>query len=147
MAKQAAKAEEKAKKEFEKKTQELIINKKEQKMVDPSDPREYFNMRAEMIKARRSRGENPFPHKFDVTISLTEFIKKYDPMITEDGATLENEVVRVAGDLNAFGIYKYHFKIIGRVFSKREAGPKLIFYDLHGECTCVQVLANARYCF
>lgn len=32
----------------------------------------------------------------------------------------------------------------GRVFSKRESGGKLIFYDLHGEGTRLQVLANAR---
>ena len=38
----------------------------------------------------------------------------------------------------------------GRLYSKRQAGPKLIFYDLHGEQidgedTVLQVLANARY--
>jgi len=30
------------------------------------------------------------------------------------------------------------------VFSKREYGNKLVFYDLYGECTHIQVLANVR---
>ena len=33
----------------------------------------------------------------------------------------------------------------GRVHAKREAGAKLIFYDLRGEGKKIQVMANAKY--
>ena len=33
----------------------------------------------------------------------------------------------------------------GRVHAKREAGAKLIFYDLRGESKKLQVMANAKY--
>ncbi|KAI6244059.1 Lysine--tRNA ligase [Aphelenchoides fujianensis] len=88
---------------------------------------EYFNMRVKMIEDRRTAGENPFPHKFDVSISLAEFQEKYKNL--ENDQVLEDVTERVAG----------------RIFSKRESGSKLIFYDVHGECTHLQVLANARY--
>ncbi|VDM43357.1 unnamed protein product [Toxocara canis] len=97
------------------------------KNVDPSDPQEYFKMRVSMIEERRAKGDNPFPHKFNVTSSLVAFIEKYNHL--EKDAVLEDVTVNIAG----------------RVFSKRESGGKLIFYDLHGEGTHVQILANARY--
>lgn len=99
------------------------------KTQDPSLPAEYFRMRQEMVESRRAAGENPFPHKFDVGISLANFIEKYDPILTERGKVLEDETVRVAG----------------RVYLKREQGSKLIFYDLHGECKKIQILANAKF--
>ncbi|VDN42129.1 unnamed protein product [Gongylonema pulchrum] len=83
-------------------------------------------MRAAMIEERRSKGINPFPHKFHVSIALAKFIAQYDYL--EKDVILEDVVHSVAG----------------RIFSKREAGGKLIFYDLHGEGTRLQVLANAR---
>ncbi|KHN71373.1 Lysine--tRNA ligase [Toxocara canis] len=84
-------------------------------------------MRVSMIEERRAKGDNPFPHKFNVTSSLVAFIEKYNHL--EKDAVLEDVTVNIAG----------------RVFSKRESGGKLIFYDLHGERTHVQILANARY--
>ena len=33
----------------------------------------------------------------------------------------------------------------GRVHAKREAGAKLVFYDLRGESKKIQVMANAKY--
>jgi len=35
--------------------------------------------------------------------------------------------------------------LTGRVHAKREAGAKLIFYDLRGEGKKIQVMANAKY--
>ncbi|KAL7069579.1 hypothetical protein ACQ4LE_010874 [Meloidogyne hapla] len=106
-----------------------IVMSTKKKTQDPSLPAEYFRMRQEMVESRRAAGENPFPHKFDVGISLANFIEKYDPILTERGKVLEDETVRVAG----------------RVYLKREQGSKLIFYDLHGECKKIQILANAKF--
>ena len=55
-------------------------------------------MRTSMIEERRSKGENPFPHKFNVSISLADFIEKYSHL--EKDVALEDTVVSVAG--NAF---------------------------------------------
>lgn len=44
-----------------------------------------------------------------------------------------------------WSMLKRYIYILGRIFSKRESGGKLIFYDLHGEGTRVQILANARF--
>lgn len=52
-------------------------------------------MRVKMIDDRRAAGENPFPHKFHVSISLADFIKKYDHMKPEE--VLEDVVESVAG--------------------------------------------------
>jgi lysyl-tRNA synthetase class 2 len=73
-----------------------MSNKKKER-EDPSNPAEYYRMRKDMIESRRAVGDNPFPHKFDVTISLQNFIEKYDPTITENGKVLTDETVRVAG--------------------------------------------------
>jgi lysyl-tRNA synthetase class 2 len=130
--KAAQKAQDKQEKEAAKAAAAATTNenakKKKEVVADPSDPQEYFNMRVRMIETRRAAGENPFPHKFHVSISLANYIKKYENSI-ENNQVLEDEPVTVAG----------------RVFSKREAGSKLIFYDLHSECERLQILANARY--
>ena len=73
------------------------------KEIEPSDPGEYYKHRVAMINERREKGENPFPHKFDVTISLTDFIEKFGNEVTENGKVLTDESVRVAGT------FPYHF--------------------------------------
>lgn len=96
LAKQAKLAEEREKKQMELKMANANVAKK---IVDPSDPQEYFNMRVNMIETRRKNGENPFPHKFHVSISLTDFINKYDSVINENGKILEDITVSVAGTI------------------------------------------------
>ncbi|CAL2032580.1 unnamed protein product [Caenorhabditis brenneri] len=126
LAKQAKKEQERLEKEAAKLNVPVADAPKAPREADPSDPQEYFNMRVRMIEARRAAGENPFPHKFDVTISLTDFIAKYSSLQNEQVA---DEIVSVAG----------------RIHSKRESGSKLVFYDIHGEGTHIQIMANARF--
>lgn len=59
---------------------------------------------------------------------MENFIEKFSNSLG-NGEVLENEVHSVAG----------------RVFSIRESGGKLIFYDLRGEGLKIQVMANARH--
>ncbi|CAO4364840.1 unnamed protein product [Caenorhabditis nigoni] len=126
LAKQAKKEQERLEKEAAKLNVAVADAPRAPREADPSDPQEYFNMRVRMIEARRAAGENPFPHKFNVTISLTDFIAKYSPLQNEQVA---DEIVSVAG----------------RIHSKRESGSKLVFYDIHGEGTHIQIMANARF--
>ncbi|BES88349.1 lysyl-tRNA synthetase [Nesidiocoris tenuis] len=89
-------------------------------------PNEYFKLRSAAVQELKKSGASPYPHKFQVTISLEEFIAKYNDL--KDGEVLENTSVSIAG----------------RVHAIRESGAKLIFYDLRGEGVKLQVMANAR---
>ena len=55
---------------------------------------EYFKLRSLHVSNLKEADESPYPHKFNVTISLTEFIEKYGGI--DAGQTLE-ETVSVAG--------------------------------------------------
>ncbi|KAI6191710.1 Lysine--tRNA ligase [Aphelenchoides bicaudatus] len=127
LEKEARKKDEKAKKEAKLAAEEAAKPKKEEKPAEPTDPREYFNSRVRYINDQRAKGVNPFPHKYNVSISLPEFLKKYDYI--EPATTLEDVTESVAG----------------RVYGKREYGDKLVFYDLKAECARLQVLANLRF--
>ena len=96
-AKEAARAQEAAAKG---------VSKKVVKEEEPLDPGKYHEHRCKTIMGYKEAGETPYPHKFKVTISLTDFIEKYGGVA--DG-THSEEVVSVAG----------------RVHSIRESGAKL----------------------
>ena len=90
-------------------------------------PNQYLELRSAAVeKLKKTEGQHPYPHKFNVDISLTEFIEKYQGL--SDGTTVEDVTLSVAG----------------RVHAIRESGPKLIFYDLRGEGVKLQVMANAK---
>ncbi|KAI2804384.1 hypothetical protein RDWZM_007802 [Blomia tropicalis] len=125
------KEKEKAEKEAAKQQQAAespATNKPKSKVNEEElDANEYFEIRSKSIQQQREAGENPYPHKFHVSISLTDFIAKYSDLKEEQ--ILTDVTVSVAG----------------RIHAKRESGSKLIFYDLRGEGTKIQVMANARF--
>jgi len=90
-------------------------------------PNEYYKLRLQTLQQLKDSGENPYPHKFHVSISLEEFISKYEGL--KEGEVIETETYNIAG----------------RIHSIRESGPKLIFYDVRGEGVKLQVMANAKY--
>ncbi|KAI8999338.1 hypothetical protein BC832DRAFT_564907 [Gaertneriomyces semiglobifer] len=91
------------------------------------DPRMYFENRSKLVqKLRETKQPIPYPHKFDVSISLPHYIEKYSKI--QPGDRLATEVVTVAG----------------RLHSARASGKNLIFYDLHAEGEKVQILASAQ---
>lgn len=87
---------------------------------------QYFQLRSQAILAQKKTGPPPYPHKFNVTISLTDFINSYQSL---EAGQHHSDSVSVAG----------------RVHAKRESGGKLIFYDLRGEGVKIQVMADARW--
>lgn len=89
------------------------------------DPTQYYSNRLHAIEALQTKGVAPFPHKFEYTHRIAEFIAKYSGL--EDGAHIESEVTAVSG----------------RVLSKRIQG-KLLFYDLHSEGHKIQVMSDLR---
>ncbi|XP_038825399.1 lysine--tRNA ligase-like isoform X1 [Salvelinus namaycush] len=90
------------------------------------DPNQYFKIRTQAIQALKGTAEDPYPHKYNVDLSLTEFIEKYNHL--QPGDQLTDIVLNVSG----------------RVHAKRESGAKLIFYDLRGEGVKLQVMATNR---
>lgn len=120
------KAKEKEAKVANQKTKEVDTQEEKGSELDETlDPNKYFEIRSLAIQNLKQSSTLPYPHKFHVSISLQEFIEKYGDC--EEGKWLE-DVVSVAG----------------RVHAKRLQGPKLIFYDLRGEGTKLQVMADAR---
>jgi len=120
--KEAAKA---AKSEENKKKADEVAAKKKEKGVDEEelDPTQYFQNRVQMLEGAQI---NCYPHKFHVSLTLPEFIAKYNGIAID--TRLQEEVVSVAG----------------RVFSKRSAGANLFFYDLHADGVKIQILADRR---
>jgi hypothetical protein len=47
------------------------------------------------VQGKQAKGINPYPHKFDVSLSLPDFIEQYKGL--EDGAQLSDVTVAVAG--------------------------------------------------
>uniref|UniRef100_A0A673CHQ6 Lysine--tRNA ligase n=1 Tax=Sphaeramia orbicularis TaxID=375764 RepID=A0A673CHQ6_9TELE len=90
------------------------------------DPNQYFKIRTQAIQELKGTTEDPYPHKYHVDLSLTEFIEKYNHL--QPGDHLSDVVLNVTG----------------RVHAKRASGAKLLFYDLRGEGVKLQVMANSR---
>ncbi|XP_018370561.1 PREDICTED: lysine--tRNA ligase isoform X2 [Trachymyrmex cornetzi] len=131
--KRRLKAEQKAKEKAEKEEAKTLAvtaqPKSEKNEINEEEisPNEYFKLRSNLVSQLKAINDNPYPHKFHVSVSLEEFIEKFKDIV-KDGEILDNEVHSVAG----------------RVHSIRGSGAKLIFYDLRGEGVKVQVMANAR---
>jgi len=89
------------------------------------DPSKYYQNRSAKIQSLKDAGETPYPHKFHVSISLEMFQKTY-------AALKDDEVDR-----------SKTVSIAGRIETKRASGKSLIFYDVRGEGTKVQVMATA----
>lgn len=60
---------------------------------------EYLKLRLAHISNLKEIGESPYPHKFNVTISLSDFIEKYQDL--KEGEHHE-DVVSVAGLFHRF---------------------------------------------
>ncbi|KAJ3326514.1 lysyl-tRNA synthetase [Blyttiomyces sp. JEL0837] len=92
------------------------------------DPRQYFEHRSRTVqKLRVSQNPNPYPHKFNPSMSISAFIEKYASL--ENGQHLEDVTINLAG----------------RIHNMRSSGAKIRFFDLHGEGLKVQVLAQVQY--
>ncbi|CAG9099209.1 Lysine--tRNA ligase [Plutella xylostella] len=130
--KRRLKAEQKLKEKAEKVAQQpapVSSEKKASKVAEEEiSPNEYYKLRTAAVAALKTgaKSDHPYPHKFNVTTSLSDFIEKYNNL--NSGDVLETVTVSVAG----------------RVHSIRESGAKLIFYDLRAEGVKIQVMANAK---
>ncbi|VVT53029.1 uncharacterized protein SAPINGB_P003368 [Magnusiomyces paraingens] len=89
-------------------------------------PNQYFEIRSrQILELKKSKAPYPYPHKFHVSVTIPEFVKKYSHLTR--GEKLEEEKVSIAG----------------RIFTKRESGTQLKFYVIHGEGSSLQAVAQA----
>jgi lysyl-tRNA synthetase class 2 len=91
------------------------------------DPTQYTENRKQFIQKIRDSGENAYPHKFHRNFKNNEFHAHFAALIADKDVFLEDTSVSLAG----------------RVMSIRAAGAKLIFIDLMGDETKVQIMASA----
>lgn len=91
-------------------------------------PNEYLKLRTAAVEELKKGPDHPYPHKFDVSISLTDFVAQHASTL-QDGVTLSEVTVRVAGRIHAI----------------RRSGAKLVFFDLRGEDTKIQVMAAVNF--
>lgn len=120
------KKEKKEKKEAEPKPEQPAkkVTAAEEEELDPS---KYFeNRKTQLAQLTKEHGLNPWPHKFDVTMTVPEFHAKYAHL--ESGVKAEGDVVSLGG----------------RVYSKRTSGAKLVFYDIKGDGKKLQIMADQR---
>lgn len=64
--------------------------------AEETDPTLYFENRVKAVVAKQAKGVNPYPHKFQVTTSLPEYIKQYADL--EPGQHLKDVTVSLAGE-------------------------------------------------
>ncbi|XP_021962086.1 lysine--tRNA ligase-like isoform X2 [Folsomia candida] len=126
------KAREKAEKEKQKLAEDAANDKKPvankpKENEEEISPNEYYKLRLQTLQQLKDGGINPYPHKFHVSTSLTEFINKYNHL--KEGDILEDVTLSLAGRIHAI----------------RESGAKLRFFDVRGEGVKMQIMANAKY--
>ncbi|PSR94737.1 Lysine--tRNA ligase [Actinidia chinensis var. chinensis] len=119
------KEEERRRKEEEKAAKQGAAPKP-QGAEEDVDPTLYFENRLKALALQKSAGINPYPHKFHVSMTILEYLEKYECL--SNGDHLEDVQVSLAG----------------RIMNKRSSSSKLFFYDLHGGGAKVQVMADAR---
>ncbi|MCJ1254226.1 lysyl-tRNA synthetase [Lignoscripta atroalba] len=90
-------------------------------------PNQYFEIRsAKVKKLRETKNPSPYPHKFNVTTDLRDFLKTYESLKTGEHRT-DVEV-----------------RLGGRIYTKRSSGSKLVFYDVRAEGVKIQVMCQAQ---
>lgn len=93
---------------------------------EETDPTKYYENRVKAVAAAKARGDNPYPHKFEISTQLPAYVEKYASL--EPGTQVTDDTVSLAG----------------RVVRKAASGAKLIFFDLRSEGAKVQVMCDAR---
>lgn len=126
------KRQKKREKEAQKETkqgQQPAKPQKEQKeqAVDESQltPNQYFEIRSRRVNELHAQGK-AYPHKFKVDYDIRKFAEEFKHL--KNGESDKSKPMQLAG----------------RVYVKRSAGAKLVFYDLRSEGTRLQVLAQAQ---
>ncbi|KAF1744613.1 hypothetical protein MXB_4841, partial [Myxobolus squamalis] len=85
---------------------------------------QYFKYRSDSVAELKITGHNPYPHKFHVSIQVDRFIELYSHIQCGEWLSETHSVA-------------------GRIYSKRNQGKSLIFYDLVSNGFKIQAMARA----
>jgi len=125
LQKEKLKEEEKKQKEEEKKQKEETSKKPKTEELDPT---KYFENRRDWIVSETKKGNELFPHKFNVSITLPDLKKEYYD-ITKKGEFIEEKELSIAG----------------RVYGIRSQSAGLIFYDIISDDVKIQVYCAKQF--
>ena len=105
------KANEKAEKEAKKVAEAIAKGETEKRVENDSEeemtPNEYFKIRSAAVETFKQGPIHPYPHKFHVNISLTEFIETYSSL--EAGLTKDEGKTICTPKESPIKIPKLHF--------------------------------------
>jgi len=101
-----------------------LKNKDKKKVEEIKDPNKYYENRVQMVETMTANGQEAYPHKFEISISVPEFKKRYDYLAD----SVRDESITEA--------------LAGRVMKIRSYGKKLKFYDLHADGSSMQVVCS-----
>ncbi|RDB16646.1 Lysine--tRNA ligase, cytoplasmic [Hypsizygus marmoreus] len=97
---------------------------------DDLNPNQYYELRSrQILNFKATQSPNPYPHKFNVSRSLSSYIETYGA----EGKIPAGTKLEVATE-----------SLAGRIHNIRASGTKLRFYDLHGEGKKVQIMATQQ---
>lgn len=122
LAKAAAKAEAKAAQP----PKPVVVSAVANEVDDEFNPQAYYENRLKAVAKLASEGVDPYPHKFQATVSIPAFVAQYTSL-------KEKEVLK---DVKV--------SISGRIFRKHSSGTKLFFYDLRADNEEVQIFVDKR---
>eukprot|EP01100_Stratorugosa_tubuloviscum_P015511 TRINITY_DN898_c0_g1_i1.p1 TRINITY_DN898_c0_g1~~TRINITY_DN898_c0_g1_i1.p1 ORF type:complete len:584 (-),score=284.34 TRINITY_DN898_c0_g1_i1:87-1838(-) len=124
------KTQQKTKKEQDKKTQvtaKAKVSAAAAQEDEEQDPTAYFENRLKSLATYNlEHNSQSYPHKFETTISIPDFIEKYTSL--KHNERLEGVIVSLAG----------------RITRKASSGNNLFFYDIFSDGEKIQVLSDAR---
>lgn len=66
---------------------------------------QYFKIRSQAIQDLKGTAEDPYPHKYNVDLSLTDFIQKYNHL--QPGEQLTDVVLTVSGNKSCLQFILY----------------------------------------
>ncbi|GAB5372713.1 hypothetical protein AAMO2058_001688600 [Amorphochlora amoebiformis] len=92
---------------------------------DSLDPNQYFEIRSKRMEKMQSEGFNPYPHKFNASMSIPNFVHKYQDL--KKGDKIKTETASLAG----------------RITRKAPSG-KLCFLFISADDATVQIFASVR---
>ena len=87
---------------------------------------QYFELRSAMVASEEEKGKATYPHKFEVTSSIPQYLITYEKL--QPNEELINLNVSVAG----------------RVIAMRAMSKNLRFYDVQADGKSVQIVANLK---
>lgn len=73
------------------------VPKKRDDCEEVLDPTQYTNNRRQFLEKLRAEGKNPYPHKFERTHRIDEFVKAFDSVCSEPDKFHEDKLVSLTG--------------------------------------------------